>query len=164
MSSDQPPINDPMRPVPVKDPTGEEHHHGTRRERLHEIREAIVQGAIEGEKEIGHREETDEEAKQALLKRIGLTIGGFVVIIIGILLLPLPGSGWLVIMAGFSLLPFAWSRKIVREIRKRIPGVPEEGTIPVSTWIIGGVMMVAFTLVSIFWGDDIWSWVKGWFT
>lgn len=156
-------LRDPLKPTDLGVPTTPdlvppEHQH-PHRERLHEIRVAIVEGAIEGEKDIGRHEATDEEAKEALLKRIGLTIGGVVVITIGILLLPLPGPGWVIIATGFSLLPFAWSRKIVRQIRRRIPGVPEHGTIPTSTWVLGGVLLIGFSLVGLLWGDDIWRWI-----
>ena len=52
---------------------------------------------------------------------------------------------------------------MVREIRGRIPGVPGDGAIPLSTWITGGVLLATMTTISIFWGDDILSWVKGLF-
>ena len=136
---------------------------GEKLHREHPLRDAIVEGAIAAEKAMGHHEETDEEAKHALWLRILYTLGGTIVIIIGILLLPLPGPGWVVVALGFSILPFQWSRRVVREIRRRIPGVPEDGAIPLSTWITGGVLLAVMTSISIFWGDDILSWVKGLF-
>ena len=46
-------------------------------------------------------------------------------------------------------------------IRQKIPGVPDEGSIPLRTWIIMGVLLVVFTGGSIVFGDDISRWLAG---
>jgi len=51
----------------------------------------------------------------------------------------------------------------VRLIRRKVPGVPEDGRIPVHTWIIIGVLAAGAVAVSIVWGDNIGGWVSdGW--
>ena len=45
-------------------------------------------------------------------------------------------------------------------IRQKIPGVPDEGSIPLRTWIIMGVLLVVFMTLSIVFGDDITRWLS----
>jgi uncharacterized protein (TIGR02611 family) len=48
---------------------------------------------------------------------------GFVVTVFGIVLLPLPGPGWVVIAAGLSILAkdVAWADRLLRRVRRRLP-------------------------------------------
>lgn len=123
---------------------------------LHRLREA----AEEAERQTGRHEETDAEVRRSLSLRAVRAVLGIVVIIAGIVALPLPGPGWLIIIVGLNLLPFAWAERTVRLIRRRIPGVPEEGTVPAHTWIVMAVLLAAATVGSILWGDDISEWAR----
>ncbi len=117
--------------------------------------------AIEAEYETGRRESTAEEARRGVIIRLARIIGGFTIIGIGLAGLLLPGPGWVMIIFGLSLLPFAWAERTVLLIRRKVPGVPEEGTIPLRTWIIMGLLLVVFTTLSVLFGDDITRWLSG---
>jgi hypothetical protein len=117
--------------------------------------------AIEAEYETGRREETAEQARRGVIIRLARIVGGFTVIGVGLAGLLLPGPGWVMIIFGLSLLPFAWAERTVLLIRRKVPGVPEEGTIPLRTWIIMGVLLVVFTTLSLLFGDDITRWLSG---
>ena len=56
-----------------------------------------------------------------ILWRIAITIIGVVVILAGIILLPLPGPGWVVIFAGLGLLAteYDWARRLLRAARAK---------------------------------------------
>jgi uncharacterized protein (TIGR02611 family) len=56
-----------------------------------------------------------------VLWRVAITIVGVVVIIAGIILLPLPGPGWVVIFAGLGLLAteYEWARRLLRSARTK---------------------------------------------
>lgn len=138
---------------PAHPPAGGEHHH--------EWVDRLSAAAIEAERETGRYEETVEEARRGVIIRMARIIGGFTIIGIGLAGLALPGPGWLIIIFGLSLLPFAWAERTIRLIRRKIPGVPEDGTIPLRTWIIMGVLLVAFTTLSILYGKDITEWLAG---
>jgi len=49
-------------------------------------------------------------------RRLGIFIAGTTVIVIGIILLALPGPGWLVIFAGLAILAteFTWAERLMR--------------------------------------------------
>ena len=124
------------------------------------FRQRLREAAEEAERQTGVREETEEEVRHSLRLRLIRTVVGFVVIALGIAALPLPGPGWLIIIVGLNLLPFAWAERTIRLIRRKVPGVPEQGNVPVHTWVIMAVLMAAATTVSVIWGDDIGSWVR----
>lgn len=117
--------------------------------------------ALEAERETGHREVTVEAARRGVMIRLLRIIGGFSIIGIGLAGLLLPGPGWVMIIFGLSLLPFEWAERTVLLIRRKVPGVPEEGTIPLRTWLIMGALLVAFTTLSLVYGDDISEWLAG---
>ena len=54
-------------------------------------------------------------------KRAGITVVGFVLIIGGIILLPLPGPGWLIIFAGLAVLAseYVWAERALDLAKKK---------------------------------------------
>jgi len=116
--------------------------------------------AREAERETGRAEATSDEVTSSLTKRLVRAIVGFFLVALGIAALPLPGPGWLIVIIGLTLLPYAWAERTVRLIRRKIPGVPEDGHIPMSSWVIMGVLVITASVVSFLWGDDIVSWTK----
>ena len=129
------------------------------------LRERLVDAAVEAEFETGVREDTVEEAKASIVVRVARITLGFVVTIVGIIAIPLPGPGWLIVIAGLSILArdFVWAAKLIRLIRRTIPGIPEDGQIPRRTWAIMGVLLVAAGAASVwyfaFGGQEV---VSGW--
>lgn len=68
------------------------------------------------------RERVRELPGGRLAWRIGITVVGALVIIIGIILLPLPGPGWLIIFAGMGLLAteYSWAARLLGFARKQV--------------------------------------------
>jgi uncharacterized protein (TIGR02611 family) len=54
--------------------------------------------------------------------RVLTAVGGFVLIVIGLLLVPLPGPGWLIVLGGVAVwaIEFAWARTLLRYGRERL--------------------------------------------
>jgi hypothetical protein len=125
------------------------------------LAERLVEAALEAERETGRREESDAQARRGVILRLVRMVAGFVLIGVGVSLLVLPGPGWVLIIVGLSLLPFAWAERTIRTIRRRIPGIPDDGAIPPSTWLVMGVVMVGATALAILFGDAIGTWVSG---
>jgi uncharacterized protein (TIGR02611 family) len=58
----------------------------------------------------------------ALAWRIGVTVVGVAVVVGGIILLPLPGPGWLIIFAGLGILAteYEWARRLLGFARTQL--------------------------------------------
>jgi uncharacterized protein (TIGR02611 family) len=124
------------------------------------FRQRLREAAEEAERQTGVREETEEQVRRGVHIRILRIVAGFLVMAIGVAALPLPGPGWLIIIVGLNLLPFEWAERTIRLIRRKVPGVPEEGNVPVHTWVIMGVLTAVVTTMSILWGDDVGDWIR----
>lgn len=57
-------------------------------------------------------------------KRIAVSVVGFVLVALGLVLLVLPGPGLLVVVAGFAVLAteYAWARHALDEAKRRAAG------------------------------------------
>ena len=123
--------------------------------------ELITAAVYEAERGTGVHEETEAEVRRSLALRMTRMIGGFVLIGIGASLLVLPGPGWIMILIGLSLLPFSWAERTIQAIRRRVPGIPEDGTIPTRTWVLIGVVTVGAIVISFLFGSRIGDWISG---
>jgi uncharacterized protein (TIGR02611 family) len=54
-------------------------------------------------------------------KRAGVTVLGFTLILVGIVLIPLPGPGWLIVFAGLAVLAteYVWAERALRAARNK---------------------------------------------
>jgi uncharacterized protein (TIGR02611 family) len=54
--------------------------------------------------------------------RVGVSVAGVAIIVVGIVLLPLPGPGWLIIFAGLGLLAteYEWAARLLRYARRTL--------------------------------------------
>lgn len=57
-------------------------------------------------------------------KRISIGIVGGLVVMLGIIAIPYPGPGWLIVLAGFAILAteFEWARRTLDNLRIRYDG------------------------------------------
>lgn len=138
--------------TPTPEPTEPDSESGLF-DRIDNFKDRVEAAAIQAEFETGEREETVEEAKSHALVRLGRMTLGFLVVIIGIIALPLPGPGWLIIAGGLTILSkdVAWADRLLRYIRKRVPGVPEDGKIPRSSLVTMALITLAFVSASLWW-------------
>jgi len=128
----------------------EQSHDRESHDRLRDRFERLEDLAVEVEIETGRREETVEEAKRHILVRIARAIAGFVVVIVGIIMMPLPGPGTIIVIAGLALLssdvPFA--RRLLQRLRDRLPsddeGKVSRGVIAIS--ITGSLLATGLSL------------------
>lgn len=92
------------------------------------------------------------------VKRIVNIVLGVILVIAGIAMIFVPGPGIVTIVVGLNLIKP--DNALVRYIRARTPGIPEDGPIPRSTLVLGVLTLLVTTTVSILWGADIINWVK----
>ena len=92
------------------------------------------EAAIEAEFETGYREETRQEARRGVATRLfRITTGSFITVL-GVILIPLPGPGLLVVAIGLGVLSrdVAWADRLLQIVRRRLPS-DSEGRLPRST-------------------------------
>jgi hypothetical protein len=121
-----------------------EHH-------AHERWERLEEAAIAAEMETDEREETVEEAKRGVLRRLARMTAGFFLVAVGTALLVLPGPGLVVIASGLLLLsrdiPFA--ARLLEKVRERIPA-DADGNVSKPV-LFGGLVVTAMALGASFW-------------
>lgn len=105
--------------------------------------------------------------------RITVGVVGTIVLILGVLAIPYPGPGWLIVFAGLGILAseFAWAKSALRFVRKRYDafmawfskqsmvvkglGVLFTTVVVLATlWLLG-----TFALVGGWFGLD-WTWLE----
>ncbi|MCW2494668.1 TIGR02611 family protein [Jatrophihabitans sp.] len=85
--------------------------------------------------------------------RVGVTILGALVIAIGIVLLPLPGPGWVIIFGGLGILAteYPWAARLLRQLRDLVKRWGEwlrsKG---LAVQILAGILSVAFLAAIIY--------------
>ncbi|NNE72334.1 MAG: hypothetical protein HKN26_01585 [Acidimicrobiales bacterium] len=78
---------------------------------------------------------------------------GVLVTILGIVMLPLPGPGMLIVASGLVVLSadVPWAERALIEVRRRTPGIPEDGKIPRGTIVKMVLITAAGILASVWW-------------
>jgi hypothetical protein len=119
------------------------------------LAERVVDAAIAAELETGRREETVEEARRSVLRRMARIVAGSFLVLAGLLMWVLPGPGLLTIAAGLLVLSrdFPWAARMLERVRARLPqdeaGQTHRGVVVASITLavlsIGGSL--AFLLV-----------------
>ncbi|RKT54153.1 TIGR02611 family protein [Saccharothrix australiensis] len=120
----------------------------------------------------GHRPWFRRNPALNLTYRIGVGVVGGLVLVAGILMIPYPGPGWLVVFAGLAILAteFAWAGRLLRFAKRYYDGwvawlkrqnlfvkalvLTATGLVVVVTcWVLG-----AFALVGGWFGLE-WPWL-----
>ena len=117
------------------------------------ISEKLSVAAVAAEFETGEREETVAEAKAHIAVRVARMTLGSVIVILGVAMLVLPGPGVLAIAGGLFILAkdVAWADRLLQHLRKKVPGIPDDGKIPRSQIVTMAVMGLGAVAVSIWW-------------
>lgn len=132
----------------------------------HDGSEDFRDAAIRAELDIGHTEDTPQQAWYHALLRIARMTLGFTVMLAGLAMMVLPGPGAVVTAAGLVILSrdVAWADRALRYLRKKTPGLEEEGPIPKSTIAISVMLMAAAGLATWWWLNGGSGTVSGWFS
>jgi len=108
------------------------------------------------------------------IRRWGIALIGTVVLALGIVLIPYPGPGWLIVFAGLGILAseFEWARRTLHWFRARYDSwndwlsrqhwsvrvltfVATTLLVLVTLWLVGALSTIADWL-----GFEDWTWVK----
>ena len=121
-------------------------------EQEHSLRERIRDAAIAAEFETGVREDTVEDAKASIHVRIARMSLGTLLLVAGVLMLALPGPGWITIAAGLAVLAkdVAWAERALERVRRRLPA-DADGSVDRRVVVISIVVAVVGVSASIWW-------------
>lgn len=103
------------------------------------------------------RERVRSTPSGRLVWRIGVTVLGVAVIAGGIVLLPLPGPGWLIIFAGLGLLAteFEWAARLLRFARAKVSAWTDwiaTRSRPMQLLVgLGGLVILAGAVAAAWW-------------
>ncbi|MDE0874020.1 MAG: PGPGW domain-containing protein [Acidimicrobiales bacterium] len=113
---------------------------------MSEEKNRFEEAAIEAEFETGYREETREEARRGVITRLLRMTSGTFITILGVILMPLPGPGLLIVAIGLGILSrdVAWADRLLQIVRRRLP-TDSKGRLPRSSI----ATMVALVLAGI---------------
>ena len=108
------------------------------------------EAAIEAEFETGFREETREAARRGVVTRLLRMTAGTLVTILGVITMPLPGPGLLIVAIGLGILSrdVAWADRLLQIVRKRLPS-DSDGRLPRSSIVTMVVMALAGITFSV---------------
>jgi len=83
----------------------------------------IGEAAIAAELDTGRREESLEEARRGVLRRLARITTGSLLVLAGLVMWVLPGPGLLTIAAGLLVLSrdFPWAARLLERVRARLP-------------------------------------------
>ena len=116
---------------------------------MNEEENRFEEAAIEAEFETGYREETRAEARRGVVTRLLRMTSGSLVTIIGVIMMPLPGPGLLIVAVGLGILSrdVAWADRLLQIVRKRLPS-DSDGRLPRSSIVTMTVLAlgVAFSI------------------
>ncbi len=140
--------------------SNENSHTDYNKDGKHDLKDA----AIYAELEVSNTQVSEQTWKAVLFRLARMTVGGLL-ILAGLAMMVLPGPGLAVLAAGLVVLSrdVVWADKALRYLRKKAPGLNEEGPIPRSTLIVSAMLMVAAIAASTWWftgGDET---IKGLF-
>ena len=112
----------------------------------------LREAAIEAEYETGVREDTEEEARASIHVRLARMTLGSILLVAGVLMLALPGPGWITIAAGLAILSkdVAWAERALDRVRRHIPE-DEDGQIDKRVIIGSVVVAIGAVFLSVWW-------------
>ncbi|RKN10944.1 TIGR02611 family protein [Streptomyces radicis] len=88
--------------------------------------------------------------------QVGVFVVGLVVVVIGVIMLPLPGPGWLVIFAGMAIwaTEFVWAQLVLRWTKRKVAQAAQRALDPavrrrnIALTVAGGV--ICAVLLSVY--------------
>ena len=120
------------------------------------------------------RARLDDRPALRLLFRIGVAVVGAAVLVVGIILIPYPGPGWLVVFAGLAILAteFSWAGRLLAYARGRYEQWTawlgrQHWVVKLSLLVVTALVVVALLwLLNALWtvagwvGLDTWTWLR----
>lgn len=97
---------------------------------------AVADGEKKAEQPLGSRAPEFIKARRALHLswQVGVFVVGLAVVVAGVIMLPLPGPGWLVIFGGMAIwaTEFVWAQLVLRWTKRKVTEATQRALDPRS--------------------------------
>ncbi|HEY0639889.1 MAG TPA: TIGR02611 family protein [Pseudonocardiaceae bacterium] len=120
-------------------------------------------GAVAGR--LGFRDRIRRSSGLNLAWRLGVGLVGGLVLAAGIVMIPYPGPGWLVVFAGLAILAteFAWAERVLRVVKKRYDAWTawlgrQRPATKAAVWLA-----TALVVITTLWLLGVYALIGGWF-
>ena len=94
----------------------------------------VTEGVTKEERELGSRAPGFIKASRALHVswQVGVFVVGLAVVVAGVIMLPLPGPGWLVIFGGMAIwaTEFVWAQLVLRWTKRKVTEATQKALDP----------------------------------
>ncbi|WP_392841813.1 TIGR02611 family protein [Streptomyces sp. LN500] len=126
-----------------------------------EVTPDVTEGVTKGERELGSRAPGFIKASRALHVswQVGVFVVGLAVVVAGIIMLPLPGPGWLVIFGGMAIwaTEFVWAQLVLRWTRRKVTEAAQKALDPKVRRRNIILTVVGLVIVAVLVGIYVWK-------
>src|SRR6476660_573196 len=90
------------------------------------------------------------------LRKTGVTVLGWILVLLGLAALVLPGPGLLLLLAGLVVLSqeYEWAERRVEPVKAKAFDVARQGVSTYPRIVLSGRSATALVAVGVFWGID----------
>ncbi|MEU6842480.1 TIGR02611 family protein [Streptomyces sp. NPDC046716] len=118
-------------------------------------------GSEPGPKPLGSRAPEFIQARRALHLswQVGVFVVGLAVVVAGIIMLPLPGPGWLVIFGGMAIwaTEFVWAQLVLRWTKRKVTEATQKALDPKVRRRNIILTTVGLVIIAVFVGIYVWK-------
>ncbi|WP_328628588.1 TIGR02611 family protein [Streptomyces sp. NBC_00353] len=121
----------------------------------------VTEGVTKGDRELGSRAPGFIKASRALHVswQVGVFVVGLAVVVAGVIMLPLPGPGWLVIFGGMAIwaTEFVWAQLVLRWTRRKVTEAAQKALDPKVRRRNIILTVVGLVIVAVLVGIYVWK-------
>lgn len=121
----------------------------------------VTQGVTKEDRELGSRAPGFIKASRALHLswQVGVFVIGLAVVVAGIIMLPLPGPGWLVIFGGMAIwaTEFVWAQLVLRWTRRKVTEAAQRALDPKVRRRNIALTVIGLVIIAVLVGIYVWK-------
>lgn len=121
----------------------------------------MVDDGAKNERALGSRAPEFIKARRALHMswQVGVFVVGLAVVVAGVIMLPLPGPGWLVIFGGMAIwaTEFVWAQLVLRWTKRKVTEVTQRALDPKVRRRNIVITTVGLVIVAVLVGVYLWK-------
>ncbi|MFI6723788.1 TIGR02611 family protein [Streptomyces sp. R-74717] len=121
----------------------------------------VTEGVTKEDRELGSRAPGFIKASRTLHLswQVGVFVVGFAVVVAGVIMLPLPGPGWLVIFGGMAIwaTEFVWAQLVLRWTRRKVTEAAQRALDPKVRRRNIILTVIGLVIIAVLVGIYVWK-------